>query len=243
MSETLPPPPTNAGPPPSPTVAAPPGLVQAFTSVLTRPTEFFESLRGQAGFGPPVVFALVMGLLAGIVTAVIGMVGLGTAGGALGAAAGLGALVMSPIMAVVFGSFVGGAIVHVISMVAGGKGPYEQSVRISSYACAVMPIGAVLAVVPLLGIAANLYGLYIVAVGVVTLHLADRRRTFTAAVVLAVIVVIAGIASFFATRAAKDMSAEMEAKYGERSEFQREMQRATEEMKRAAEEMKRAQPR
>lgn len=228
---------------PSPTVAAPPRLGQAFTAVLTRPAEFFESLRGQVGFGPPVVFALVMGLLAGVVTAVMGMVGLGAAGGALGVAAGLGALVVSPIMAVVFGSFVGGAIVHVISMIAGGKGSYEQSVRISSYASAVMPIGVVLGAVPFLGIAANLYGLYIVAIGVVTLHLADRRRTFTVAAVLAVVVLIVGISGFFAARAAKDIGADMEARFGDRSELQREMQRAAEEMQRAADEMKRAQQR
>jgi hypothetical protein len=178
---------------------------------------------------------------------------MGAAGGMLGMAAGFGAIVMSPIVAVIFGSFVGGAIVHVISLIAGGKGTYEQSVRVSSYACAIMPVGTLLGVIPglgfLLSIVANLYGLYVVALGVITLHLADRKKTFTVVGVLAAIVVVIGISGYFAARAAKNFAAELQKgtvdlqkNFGDGSQFQRDLAKAAEEARKAAEQMQKNAP-
>ncbi len=247
MSVTLPPPAPPPGAPP-PSAAAPakgPGIFQAFGAVLTRPAAFYASVKDVGGFGAPLVFALVMGLVSGVFGAVLTVLGLtvaGAPGGAFGMAVGFGAIIGAPIFAVV-GSFVGGAIVHVISMIAGGKGTYEQSVRIAGYASAVMPFGAVLGVVPLLGTLATLYGLFLAAQGLFAIHAAERRRTTLVTGILGVLVVLMAIGGFFAGRAAQRMAADTDARFGPNSEFQREMQKAREEMQRAVDEQRRQQPR
>ncbi len=244
MAEMLPRPPASPGELLPTTPASPsPGVVQAFATVLTKPAEFFESIRAQTGFGAPIVFALVMGLFAGVLSAVIQALGLGAAGGP-GGRAGVGmaiaGIVLSPTIAVAVGSFVGGAIVHVIALVANGKGTYEQSVRIASYSLAVLPIGALLAVSPFLPTLANLYGLWIVVAGVIAIHLGDRKRTFVAAAVLAVAVVVVGIAGALLARGGDDATASLQGRFGAGSDFQRDVEKARDEMRRATEEMQRA---
>jgi hypothetical protein len=184
----------------------------------------------------------VMGLLSGIVSAVYAVVGLGAvggiAGGALGAVAGFGAVITTPIFAVV-GVFVGGAIVHVIGLVAGGKGSYEQSARVAAYAGAVMPIGALLGFHPLVRMLPGLYGLYLVAVGLIAIHAADRKRTYTVVGILAALLVLLSVMAMFAVRAARQLGSELQTQLGAGSDFQRDTQKLQEEMKRVADELQR----
>jgi hypothetical protein len=245
MAQPIQAPSASPGSPPSPAPSGKaPGLVQAFVAVLTKPGEFYCSVRDVGGFGAPVIFALVMGVASGVVSAVLMVLGLGAAagamGGAIGAAAGFASLVTSPIIAVI-GCFVGGAIVHLISLIAGGKGSYEQSVRVAGYAAAVMPIGALLGFVPLLSVVPSLYGLYLVAQGLIAIHAADGKKTYVSVGVLAALLVLFSIVGMLAGRAAQEMSREMEGRFGQGSEFQREMQKAQQEMQKAMEEMKKQQ--
>jgi hypothetical protein len=242
MADPLPTQPVAPGAPPSP--APQPGIFEAFKAVLTRPADFYASVRDVGGFGGPLVFAIVMGLASGLISACYALFGLGGVAGATGAAigafAGFSAIILSPIFAVI-GCFVGGAIVHVISLIAGGKGTYEQSVRVAGYAAAVMPISALVTFVPILRVLPGLYGLYLVAMGLLAIHAADRRKTFVSVGVLAAILVLFSLMAMLAGRAAREMGTEMEAKYGQGSEFQKNLEKATEEMKRAAEEAQRRQ--
>jgi hypothetical protein len=244
MADPLPTQPATPGAPPSPSAARAPGIVQAFVGVITRPAEFYASVRDAGGFGAPVVFALVCGLAAGVISAVYAVVGLGAmggaAGGAFGAIAGFSAVIVTPIFAVI-GCFVGGAIVHVISLIAGGKGTYEQSVRVGAYAGAMMPISALLGFVPLLRLLPGLYALYLVGIGLITIHAAERKRTWTVMAVLAAILVLLSILGMLAGRAVQKMGTDMRTQFGPNSEFQREIQKAQQEMQRAAEEAKRRQ--
>lgn len=207
MADPFPPSPAPPSAPPSPAAQAP-GILQAFVGVLTKPADFYASVREVGGFGAPVVFALVAGLAGGVISAVYAFIGLGAtgraAGGAVGTFAGASAVIMTPIFAVI-GCFVGGAVVHVVSTIAGGKGTYEQSVRVAGYAGAVMPLSALLSFVPLLRFLPTLYGLYLAAVGLVAIHAADRRRTYAVMGVLAALFVIFSILAALAGRAVQQM--------------------------------------
>jgi len=206
MADTVPTPPSPDQAPPPAAPAAPPfdikAIVDAFVAVLTKPAEFFASpaIQNQQGFPQPLIFAVVMGVLAGVVGLLLAVLHLGAV---FGIGAGLLGLVLSPIFAVL-GAFIGGAIVHVIGLIGGGKGTYEQSVRIACYAMAVFPIAVLLRIISFLplDILANLYGLYIIALGVIALHQAKRQTVFIVVGVLAALAVIFGIVGFFAQRAA-----------------------------------------
>lgn len=157
----------------------------AFIGVLSQPVEFWESVRENKGYGPPLVFAAVMGLACGGLGALLGQ--------------GLGHVVAAPIGCVA-GSFIGGALLYAIAHLAGGRADYEASVRIAAYTSAVMPISAVLSLVPVLGMVAGLYGLYLGALGVIAIEGADRQKTFVAAAVLAVFFVLTPWLAYLAFR-------------------------------------------
>lgn len=248
MSETPPTVPPNQGPAPSPPAPAAPvfdikAIVDAFVRVLTRPSEFWASVREQRGFGPPIIFAVVMGLVAGVVGAILAVTGLGMllggVGGAIGGVVGVAGIITMPI-AYAIGCFIGGGIVYLIALIAGGKADYEQSVRIASYASAVGPIAVVVSFVPLLGIVPSLYGLYLVALGVIAIEVADRRKTFITAGVLAGILVLFQVVGLFTAMAARSAADKLEAQYGEGSQFQRNVKRSTEELRRMSEQMEKA---
>jgi len=228
---TFPAPGTSGSPPP----ISGPALVQAFLAVLTRPAAFFESVKGQVGFRDPLVFAVAMGLAGGVIHAVLALAHLLPAG----VGVGLAMIVLMPIFAVI-GCFVGGAIVHVVAMIAGGKGSFEQSVRIAGYCSAVLPVGALLSFIPGVQYLPSFYGLYIAALGIIALHLADRRRTFIVTGVLAAILAIFAVMGMMAASAARRAGDDLRARYGEGSEFQKEMQKMSEDLKKAGEEARKA---
>lgn len=220
--------PTTPGPP-----ISGPALFQAFLAVLTRPAAFFESVKGQVGYRDPLVFAVAMGLVGGVIHAILAMAHLLPL---VGVGAGLAMIVLLPIFAVI-GCFIGGAIVHVVASIAGGKGTFEHSVRIAGYSSAVLPVGAVLSFVPLLQYLPTFYGLYIAALGIVALHQADRRRTFIVTGVLAAILAIYVAVVAVAARRVTD---DLRTRYGADSEFHKEMQQAADELRKAADEARKA---
>jgi hypothetical protein len=239
-----------AAPPPAPPAPGPQGsgsvdfaaIIPSFVGVLTRPASFWDSVKGQTGLAQPLVFSAVMGLVYGVVLAIMAVVGLGVVGGAvggaIGAAAGVSMIILGPIFAVIGGSFIGGAICHVVALIAGGKGNFEQSVRVASYATAVAPIAAVLAFIPVVRYLPSFYGLYLVALGIIALHLADRKKTFVVTGVLAGIYVLFIVVGLLIGAAARTVGSQINTQYGEGSEFQRELRKSAEEMRKAAEKMK-----
>jgi hypothetical protein len=245
MSETPPSASPNQGPAPSPPSRAAPvfdpkAIADAFVRVLTRPSEFWASMREERGFGPPVLFAVAMGVIAGVVGVILAVTGLGRALGGVGATiGGVAAVIIIPIFYAI-GCFIGGGIVYLIALVAGGRADYEQSVRIAGYASAVGPVAAVVSFVPLLGIVPGLYGLYLVALGVVAIEGADRKKTSIAAGVLAGILVLFQVLGFFSARAARRAAEDLEARYGAGSEFERNVKRSTEELQKMSEQMQKA---
>jgi len=229
--------PTGSG---SPTQGLPAVILDAFKRVLARPSEFYASVKDQAGLGPPLVFALAMGVAAGVITAVLSLVGLRGAAGALaGAAVGFGAILLSPIFTMI-GVVIGGAVAHVISLIAGGKGTFEQSLRVAAYASAVMPIAALVGFVPLVNILPSLYGLYLVAIGLVVVHAADRRKTFISVAVLGALLVLMTISSLLAMRAARSAATDLDKAFGPGSKFQQDLAKGAEQLQRAAEEARKA---
>lgn len=240
MSDALPPvPPQQAPTNPAPGSSPAPvfdlkGIADAFVRVLTRPAAFWASVSEQKGFGPPIIFAVVMGVIAGVIGAILAIAGLGALmggmGRAIGTVAGLVGIITTPILYVV-GCFIGGGVVYLIAMIAGGKPDYERSVRIASYAIAVGPIGAILGFIPLLSLLPGLYGLYLIALGVIALQLGDRRKTFIAAGVLAGLLVLFQLIGFFTAMALRSSGSQLETRYGEGSQFQRDVERSAEEIR------------
>jgi hypothetical protein len=143
----------------------PNAIIQTAQAVLTRPAEFYPTVKSEQGFNKVLVFAIAMGVVYGALNAVGAIIYLHSI------AAAIIALVVGAITGVL-APFLGGAIVHVICMVLGSKAQYESSVKVAGYASAIYPaygLAALLqiswALQSLVWLASGLYGLYIVYLG------------------------------------------------------------------------------
>lgn len=120
---------------------------QTAIKVLTAPAAFFREMPKTGGFVEPLVFAVVMGVIAGLIQSVISILGLNVAAGM---ATGVASIVIMPIMIAIVG-FVGAAILFVIWKLMGSQESYETAYRCGAYISAFAPIAAVLSIIPYLG--------------------------------------------------------------------------------------------
>ncbi|MEI7881719.1 MAG: YIP1 family protein [bacterium] len=118
------------------------GIIDMVKQVILNPAEFYRGMPKVGGFGDPLVFAVVLGVVTGIVQAILGLVHLSPVG--------LSAIIIMPI-GVLIGGFIGAAIVFVIWKLMGSSESYETAYRCGAYAMAVQPILAVAGLIPVVG--------------------------------------------------------------------------------------------
>ena len=137
---------------------------------LLKPEEYFSTMSTEGGFGPPIIKALIYGVIAGILNLIWGLLKVGAAGGAggmFGGAVGFLALVWSIIGALI-GLFIGAVIILILCAIANGKTDFEPILHVQAALMVVMPVSAFMNVFgvihPVLGsllsLAVNLYLLW-----------------------------------------------------------------------------------
>ncbi|MAC33996.1 MAG: hypothetical protein CME40_00910 [Haliea sp.] len=175
-------------------------VVEQAKSVITNPVGYFQTMPKSGGYANPVIFVAVMGAIMGLVSAVISL--FGSPVGML--AAGLGAIIIMPIFAVI-GAFIGAAILFVIWKLMGSEENYETAFRCQASIAAIYPITALLAIVPYLGtIIAIAWGAFLLIEASVSVHGRPRRTAQIVFGILAVLMIFSNIAS---ERAARQMEA------------------------------------
>ena len=120
--------------------------------IVTAPAESFRKMPKKGGFLEPLVFALVMGLIASIILAIWSLLGFGYGGGA---SPGFAAIFLSIIyMPVIFAicSFIGAAILFLIWKLMGSTQNYEVFYRCMAYLMSLAPIISIINIVPYAGI-------------------------------------------------------------------------------------------
>ncbi len=218
-------------------------IPQTAINVVTKPAEFFQGMPKTGGFLEPLVFAVVMGLIAGIIQAILGIIGLGPAGGygAAGISSSLGMIIIMPISAAI-GSFIGGAILFVIWKLMGSQENYETAYRCGAYLMALAPITAIINAVPYAGVIVSMaiYTFYIVTASIHVHNIPSQK----AWMVFGIIGIIFALLFVYSEYKARHMGSEVEKwrQMGEdmRKEYQdqaREAGKSTEEMRKQAEEM------
>ena len=158
----------------APTPSLPPidpaAVQKTFLAVLTKPAEFYPTVKAEQGFQKVLLFSVIMGVIYGALGAVASILYLHS--------------VIAAIIAIIVGGisgllapFIGGAIVFVVCMLFGSKAPFESSVKVAGYASAIYPLyglAALVGIVPLLPmlvqLVVGLYGLYICYIGAKALN-------------------------------------------------------------------------
>ena len=213
-------------------------MPQTAINVITKPAEFFRGMPKTGGFLEPLVFAVIMGLIAGIIQAILGFIGLGHAGGyGGGMMAGFGVIIFMPI-AVAIGSFIGAAILFVIWKLMGSQENYETAYRCGAYLMALAPITAIISAVPYAGGLVNMaiYVFYLVAASIHVHNIPSQK----AWLVFGIIGVIFALFGIFAEYKARNMGPELE-KWRQMGEEYRksakDMEKSSQDLRRQAEEM------
>ena len=213
-------------------------IPQKAINVVTRPAEFFQAMPKTGGFMEPLVFAAIMGLVAGVIQAVLSVIGLGH-GGAYGAGvkSGLAMIIFMPIFAAI-GSFIGAAILFVIWKLMGSQEEYETAYRCGAYLMVLTPITSIINVVPYAGVIISLAicTFYIVTASVHAHNIPSQK----AWLVFGIIGIIFALGSVSAQQRARNMTPEWEKLRQASEEYRksaRDMEKSTEALRKQNEEM------
>ena len=178
-------------------------LFETIGMVLTRPNEAFGVMRREGGLGDPVLYALIMGTIGGIISFVFSMImqgiGIGASDRSLGAlmGAGIGSVFMLfllPVMVVLF-LFIAAGIGHLCLMIAGGANQsFETTLRVFAYGSG---SANVFQLIPFCGgMIAGIYSIVVNCIGLARAHETDTWRAVVA-VLLPVVVCCGGGVLFF----------------------------------------------
>jgi hypothetical protein len=151
-------------------------------TVVTKPSEFYQKMPTTGGYAPPLIFLAICLAISGIISAIIWGY--------------FGAFLYFFIFGLIF-SFIGAAILHFIAkQFFEGKAAYEGIYRVVAYAGVVNLVTWI----PVVGLFAGLYGLYLQIVGVKEVHkVTAGQAVVTVLIALAVYVILAliiGVPSF-----------------------------------------------
>lgn len=211
-------------------------IPQTAVNVVTKPAEFFQSMPKTGGFLEPLVFAVVMGFIAGIIQAILSFVGLGPGAAPSGAGmSGLGMILFMPIAAAM-GSFVGGAILFVIWKGMGSQENYETAYRCGAYLMALSPVTAVMNAIPYAGVVLSmaLYTFYLVTASVHVHKLPSQKAWLVFGIIGAVLAILM-VYGEHKSRAG-DAEANKWRQMGD--DMRKEYQQSAEDMKKSSDEMR-----
>lgn len=142
-------------------------VIEDAKKIITDPAAFYRTMPKTGGYGEPLIFAIVMAVITGLI---IALYSLFFAPIALGGAAGFAAIIILPIAAVL-GCFIGGAIMYVIWKLMGSGEDYEVAVRCVAYTFVIMPVISVVSFIPYLaGIAKTLWGCFLLYTASIEVH-------------------------------------------------------------------------
>ena len=144
-------------------------------AVITDPAGFFRNMEKSGGFADPLIFMAAMGVVSGILQAILSVVGLGMK---VSFAAALSMIFMIPLLVMIFG-FVGAGFFFVIWKLMGSVQPYETSYRCVAYAAAVTPVTTLIGVIPYLGaIAALIWMMFLMVTASREVHNLELQKAW-----------------------------------------------------------------
>jgi len=210
-------------------------ILNTAVNVIRNPLEFYRDLQKTGGFVEPLIFAVAMGLVSGVITAILSIFSLGSTTSFF---MGIAFIIFYPIMLAIF-SFVGAAIIYIIWRIMGSEEPYETAYRCVAYAAAITPITVLLGIIPYLGAIVSLvWWCYLMMTASTEVHKIPQKTAFLVFGIICLLLVMLSTCSQFTSRklekSAKQWSERTEDMTPEEAgrafgEFMKGVQKATEE--------------
>lgn len=172
-------------------------ILNTAMAVIKTPVAFYGTLAKTGGFVGPAAFVAVMGMVAGVLHAIGGMLYPGS--GATVAVA-IGSVILTPLLFVV-GSFIGGAILFLIWKLMGSAESYETAYRCGAYASAIAPITALVGLIPFAGALAEVGWMsFLMVTASVQVHKLAARTAWLVFGIIAAILLFGSISAQFSDR-------------------------------------------
>lgn len=173
------------------------GIVKTFLAVVTGPSAFFAHMPRSGGYAQPLVFMVATGVAAGLVRALLGMLGFIHG---LSFLMALAAIFIAPIVIVVFG-FIAAALMFVIWKLMGSERDFETAYRCTAYAGGISPVAQLLMVIPYLGIVLALaWWALILVLASTQVHQIRQATAATVFGAIAALLAVLGLGAQFAAQ-------------------------------------------
>lgn len=167
-------------------------MPQTALNVITKPSEYFQGMLKTGGFLEPLVFALVMGLIGGILQAIINVIGFGRyTGYGNGMMAGLGMIIKMPIY-VGIGCFICAAIFSLIWKFMDSHENYETAFRCIAYLAALIPLTTIIGILPYANIINTIIYVFYVVMASVHAHNLPSQKSWLVFGIIGVFYAIIG---------------------------------------------------
>lgn len=171
-------------------------VLEIAKKVITNPVGFFKEMPKTGGLGDPLVFAVAIGLVSGVLTVILALFKLSS----------FVSIIVMPVLAII-GSFIGGAIMFVIWKLMGSEEDFETAYRCCAYLFAIHPVTMILGLIPYLGtIVGMAWGLYLVVLASTEVH---KIKAKTAWIVFGVLTAIGLLANLRAERFSRNVEKNM----------------------------------
>ena len=141
-------------------------FIQESKEVLVNPKSYFSSMKTTGGMTEPLIKAVIYGAIAGAITFLWSILGLG--GGILGNSIAVMSFITYTIGSVI-GLFIGGVVVLIISSICKGSTDFEANVRVTAALMVMMPVSALVTFTThfslylgmIIGIGVNVFALWL----------------------------------------------------------------------------------
>jgi len=165
--------------------------------IITNPVGFYQQMPRNGGLRDPLIFMVILSVVAGVLSAVLSTIGFGT-GAAM--AGGLIAIIMVPIFVVIFG-FIGAGIAYVIWNIMGSQENFETAFRCVAYTAAIAPITAILKLIPYLGsFATALWPMALLAIASIHVHRRSEKASWVVFGVIGAILALISVSGEHTSR-------------------------------------------
>ena len=178
-------------------------FIKESKDVLINPKSYFSTMKTTGGMAEPLIKAVIYGAIAGALTFIWSLLGMG----ALGSAIGIMAFIWSIITAII-GVFIGAVIVLVISSICKGNTDFEANMRVTAAVMVVMPISAFFGFAGhlnlylgiIIGLAVYIFALWLLYNGLVEALKTNAETTKIVSYVLIAIIVLIMLLGFKARK-------------------------------------------
>lgn len=194
-------------------------IINKVVALFTKPAAFFKEMPKTGGYVEPLIFVAIMGLLAGVVAAILSIVGLQPGG----VGVGISLIILMPVFMVI-GSFIGAGILFLIWKLMGSNENYETAYRCIAYISVFSPISVIAGIIPYIGSLAILAAeIYYIVLASINVHNIEAKKAWLVFGIIGALLALMSIGSQMAASKAKS-------EMGQYQDQSKELQKQIEKM-------------